>query len=69
MLSLGAYSTYRCTLKRICTVELFSNKRTNETILIRHKSVDEMLSCIENELENCVSVEIEVMRFCVPSTI
>ncbi|KAK1386346.1 hypothetical protein POM88_024081 [Heracleum sosnowskyi] len=39
-MALGAYSSYWRTLKRICTVQLFSNKRINETVLIRQKCVD-----------------------------
>ncbi|KAL8105735.1 hypothetical protein AgCh_029504 [Apium graveolens] len=46
-----AYSSYWRTLKRICTVELFSNKRINEKVSIRQKCVDQMLLWIEKEAE------------------
>ncbi|WOH13220.1 hypothetical protein DCAR_0832729 [Daucus carota subsp. sativus] len=66
-IALGAYSPYWRTLKRICTVELFSNKRINEAVLIRQKCVDEMLSWIEKHIEKGPSGEIEVIGFVFPA--
>ncbi|KAK1386341.1 hypothetical protein POM88_024076 [Heracleum sosnowskyi] len=67
-MALGAYSSYWRTLKRICTVQLFSNKRINETVLIRQKCVDVMLSWIEKEVEKDASGGIEVNKFVFPTS-
>ncbi|KAK1386343.1 hypothetical protein POM88_024078 [Heracleum sosnowskyi] len=67
-MALGAYSSYWRTLKRICTVQLFSNKRINETVLIRQKCVDVMLSWIEKEVEKGASGGIEVIKFVFPTS-
>ncbi|KAK1381327.1 hypothetical protein POM88_028071 [Heracleum sosnowskyi] len=42
-LTFGSYNTYWRTLRRICTSELFTNKKINDTVSIRHKYVDELL--------------------------
>ncbi|CAK9177232.1 unnamed protein product [Ilex paraguariensis] len=47
--ALAPYGTYWRVLKRIMTVEIIVNKRINETISIRRKCVDDMLSWIEKE--------------------
>ncbi|XP_074340503.1 cytochrome P450 76A2-like [Apium graveolens] len=66
-MALGAHSSYWRTLRRICTVELFSNKRINETALIRQKCVDEMLAWIEKEAKEGASGGIEVLKFVFPA--
>ncbi|KAL8116961.1 hypothetical protein AgCh_023223 [Apium graveolens] len=66
-MALGPYSSYWRTLKRICTVQLFSNRRINETVLIRQKCVDMMLSWIEKEVEKGASDGIEVIKFVFPT--
>ncbi|KAK1380565.1 Cytochrome P450, family 76, subfamily C, polypeptide 7 [Heracleum sosnowskyi] len=66
-MALGAYSSYWRTLRRICTVELFSTKRINETVFIRQKCVDKMLLWIEKEAEKGASGGIEVLRFVFPA--
>nr|AQY76214.1 cytochrome P450 [Thapsia garganica] len=66
-MALGIYSPYWRTLRRICTAELFSNKRLNETVLVRQKCVDEMLSWIEKEIEESATGEIEVKKFMFPA--
>lgn len=43
-IAFGPHGTYWRTLRRICSSELFSNKRINDTMLIRQKRVDELLS-------------------------
>ncbi|KAK1380564.1 Cytochrome P450, family 76, subfamily C, polypeptide 6 [Heracleum sosnowskyi] len=63
----GTYSPYWRTLRRICTVELFSSKRIKEAVLVRQKCVDEMLSWIGKEAEEGASGEIEVKRFLFPA--
>lgn len=65
--ALGAFSPYWRTLRRICNVKLFSNKRMNETVLVRQKCVDDMLSWIEKEVEEGAGGEIEVKSFLFPA--
>uniref|UniRef100_A0A5B6YTT0 Cytochrome P450 76A2-like n=1 Tax=Davidia involucrata TaxID=16924 RepID=A0A5B6YTT0_DAVIN len=48
-LSLAPYGTYWRVLRRICTVEMFVNRKINETVSIRRKCVNDMLSWIEKE--------------------
>ncbi|WOH13205.1 hypothetical protein DCAR_0832714 [Daucus carota subsp. sativus] len=54
-IAFGPYSVYWRTLRRICTSELFANKRLNETMMNRQKSVDEMLLWIQKEAERGTS--------------
>ncbi|KAK1380568.1 hypothetical protein POM88_027312 [Heracleum sosnowskyi] len=65
---LCAFSIYWRTLRRICTVELFSTKRISETVLIRQKCVDKMLLWIEKEAEKGANGGIEVLKFVFPAT-
>ncbi|WOH13218.1 hypothetical protein DCAR_0832727 [Daucus carota subsp. sativus] len=64
---LGKCSPYWRTLRRICTVELFSNKKINETVLVRQRCVNKMLSWIEKELVESATGEIEVKSFLFPA--
>ncbi|KAL2508692.1 Cytochrome [Forsythia ovata] len=48
-LGLAPYGVYWRVMRRICTVEMFVNKRINETVSIRRKCVDNMLLWIEKE--------------------
>uniref|UniRef100_A0A175YQ26 Cytochrome P450 n=1 Tax=Daucus carota subsp. sativus TaxID=79200 RepID=A0A175YQ26_DAUCS len=66
-MALGLYSPYWRTLRRICTVELFSNKRINEAVLVRQRCVNKMLSWIEKELVESATGEIEVKDFLFPA--
>ncbi|KAL8155952.1 hypothetical protein AgCh_001124 [Apium graveolens] len=66
-MALGAYSVYWRVLRRICTVELFSNRRISEQVLVRKKCVDSLLLWIENEVEKGANCEIEVMSFVFPT--
>ncbi|WOH13217.1 hypothetical protein DCAR_0832726 [Daucus carota subsp. sativus] len=66
-IALGAYSPYWRTMRRICNKEVFSNKRSNETVLVKKKCVDEMLKWIEKEVEESASGEIEVIEFVFPA--
>ncbi|XP_058108838.1 cytochrome P450 76A2-like [Magnolia sinica] len=60
-MALGQYGPYWRALRRICTTELFINRRLNETVSIRNKCVDDMLRWIAEEAEEKGSVE--VIRF------
>ncbi|KAK1381322.1 hypothetical protein POM88_028066 [Heracleum sosnowskyi] len=59
-LTFGSYNTYRRPLRRICTSELFTNKKINDTVSIRHKCVDELLLWIQHEVETSASSKIVV---------
>ncbi|KAL2544402.1 Cytochrome [Forsythia ovata] len=48
-LAMAPYGVYWRVMRRICTVEMFVNKRINETVSIRRKCVDNMLLWIEKE--------------------
>ncbi|KAK2983747.1 hypothetical protein RJ640_024100, partial [Escallonia rubra] len=48
-LALAPYGTHWRFLRRMCTVEMFVNKRINETVSIRRKSVNDMVLRIEKE--------------------
>nr|WMZ41219.1 cytochrome P450 family 76 subfamily G polypeptide 4 [Ipomoea batatas] len=47
--ALAQYGTYWRVLRRICTVEMFTTKKINETASIRRKCVDDMISWVEKE--------------------
>ncbi|KAL8105714.1 cytochrome P450 76A2-like [Apium graveolens] len=66
-IAFGPCSTYWRTLRRVCTSELFANKRINDTMLIRQKSVDELLSWIDNELEKGASSGVVLRQFVFPA--
>ncbi|KAL8105589.1 cytochrome P450 76A2-like isoform X2 [Apium graveolens] len=66
-IAFGSSSTYWRTLRRICTSEIFANKRINDTVLIRQKRVDELLSWIENEVEKSAGGRIVVRDFVFPT--
>ncbi|KAK1380556.1 Cytochrome P450, E-class, group I [Heracleum sosnowskyi] len=66
-IAFGSCSTYWRTLRRICTSELFANKRINDTMLIRQKSVDELLSWIDNEVEKGASGGLVLRNFVFPA--
>ncbi|XP_070046469.1 cytochrome P450 76A2-like [Nicotiana tomentosiformis] len=60
-LALAPYGTYWRMLRRICTTEMFTNKRINETVHLRRKCIDYMLQWIDkeaNSLENGKGVEV-----------
>ncbi|CAI9778858.1 unnamed protein product [Fraxinus pennsylvanica] len=48
-MALAPYGIYWRLMRRICTVELFVNKRINETVVVRQKCVDNMLLWIEKK--------------------
>nr|XP_009785656.1 PREDICTED: cytochrome P450 76A1-like isoform X1 [Nicotiana sylvestris] len=64
-MALAPYGNYWRLQRRICTVEMFVNKRINETVQIRRKSMDKMLQWIEKQsnLENVDRSGIEVTRY------
>lgn len=66
-MAFGAYNTYWRTLRRICTSELFANKKINDTMSIRQKCVDELLLWIEHELEKGAGSKIVVRDFVFPA--
>ena len=65
-IAFGVDGTYWRTLRRICTSELFSNKRIKETIMVRQKSVDELMLWIEKEAQKG-STGIVVRQFVYPA--
>ncbi|KAL2481277.1 Cytochrome [Abeliophyllum distichum] len=48
-LALAPYGVYWRVMRRLCTVEMFVNKRINETEYVRRKCIDNMLLWIEKE--------------------
>ncbi|KAL8105719.1 hypothetical protein AgCh_029492 [Apium graveolens] len=66
-MALGSHNTYWRTLKRICTTELFANKKINDTMSIRKKRVDELLLWIEHDIEKSPTNKIEVRDFVFPA--
>nr|BAC53892.1 cytochrome P450 [Petunia x hybrida] len=63
-LVLAPYGTYWRVLRRICTVEMFTNKRINETAHLRQKCIDSMLQWIDKEAKSMKKGSgIEVARF------
>ncbi|CAI9760629.1 unnamed protein product [Fraxinus pennsylvanica] len=48
-LALAPYGVYWRVMRRLCTVEMFVNKRINETVSVRRKCIDNMLLWIEKE--------------------
>ncbi|KAA8518635.1 hypothetical protein F0562_016109 [Nyssa sinensis] len=63
-MALAPYGTYWHVLRRICTVEMLVNKRINETVSIRRKCVDNMLSWIVKEADALAEVRsIQVACF------
>ncbi|XAR69695.1 hypothetical protein NMG60_11001392 [Bertholletia excelsa] len=49
-LAIGKYGTYWRIIRRICTVELLVNKRINESVALRQKCIDNMVSWIEQDV-------------------
>ncbi|CAK9165545.1 unnamed protein product [Ilex paraguariensis] len=49
--ALAPYGSYWRVLRRICTVEMLTNKRINETVPIRRKCIKDLLKWIENEAD------------------
>nr|GMD88137.1 cytochrome P450 76A2-like [Ipomoea batatas] len=62
--ALAQYGTYWRVLRRICTVEMFTTKKINETASIRRKCVDDMISWVEKEArESDKGKGVHVARF------
>ncbi|KAG9134603.1 hypothetical protein Leryth_000936 [Lithospermum erythrorhizon] len=51
-LVLAPYGTHWRVLRRLCTVEMFVQKKINETESVRRKCIDDMLLWIEEETNN-----------------
>lgn len=66
-MSLSSYNIYWRTLRRICTIELFTTKRINETMLVRQNCVDDMLLWIEREVQSCENSAIAVTHYVFPA--
>ncbi|XP_057504579.1 cytochrome P450 76A2-like [Actinidia eriantha] len=49
-LALACYGPYWRVLRRICTVEMLVVKRVNETVPVRRKCIDDLLSWIESQV-------------------
>ncbi|KAL7264904.1 hypothetical protein ACSBR1_002791 [Camellia fascicularis] len=63
-LALAPYGTYWRVLRRICTVEMLVVKRINETVPVRRKCVDNMLTWIEEQSSSLDGARgIHVARF------
>lgn len=62
--ALAQYGPYWRVLRRICTVEMFTAKKINETASIRRKCVDDMIAWIEKESSKAIPGEgVHVARF------
>ncbi|KAJ9174830.1 hypothetical protein P3X46_013431 [Hevea brasiliensis] len=48
-LAVGQFSPYWRMLRRLCSMEMMSNKRINETASIRRKCIDQMIRSIEDD--------------------
>ncbi|GAA0186108.1 oxygenase [Lithospermum erythrorhizon] len=64
-LALAPYGSFWRMLRRICTVEMFVQKKINETESFRRKCVDDMMLWIEEEANNVMEEGggIQVTRF------
>lgn len=51
-LSLAPYGTYWRVMKRVMTVEMLVNRRINDTVPVRRKCIDRLVSWIEEEANN-----------------
>lgn len=51
-ISLAPYGTYWRVMKRVMTTEMLVNKRINDTVSVRRKCVDHLVSWIEEEANN-----------------
>ncbi|KAF8006774.1 hypothetical protein BT93_K0936 [Corymbia citriodora subsp. variegata] len=49
-LAIGRYGSYWKVLRRLCSAELLTNKRINETALLRQKCVENMVIYLEEEM-------------------
>ncbi|KAJ9134885.1 hypothetical protein P3X46_032130 [Hevea brasiliensis] len=48
-LAVGQFGPYWRTLRRLCSMEMMTNKRINETVSIRRKCIDQMIRSIEDD--------------------
>ncbi|CAI9262936.1 unnamed protein product [Lactuca saligna] len=63
-LALAPYGMYWRVLRKICTVEMLVAKRINESIAVRRRCVDDMLTWIEKEADSSESgTGIHVAKF------
>lgn len=61
-MGVGSFGPYVRALRRICTVEMFSNKKISETVCIRQKCLTDTCSWIEKQVD-CSEGGIEVKKF------
>lgn len=67
-IAFSSYSIYWRTLRRICSIEIFTNKKIKETVLIRQKCVDDMVLWIEEKIKTgATSSGIVVTQFVFPT--
>ncbi|KAL8105721.1 hypothetical protein AgCh_029494 [Apium graveolens] len=66
-LPFGSYNTSWRTMRRICTSELFTNKKINATMPLRQKRVNELLLWIEHEVKRSGTSKIAVRDFVSPA--
>lgn len=66
-LSLAPYGNYWRVMKRVMTVEMLVNKRINDTVSVRRKCINDMVSWIQEEANNNIGKEdwvgIQVSHF------
>ncbi|XP_019152629.1 PREDICTED: cytochrome P450 76A2-like [Ipomoea nil] len=62
-LALAPYGAFWRVLRRICSAEMFTGRKMNDTAAIRRKSVDDMLMWIEKEAIAAGRGGVEVARF------
>lgn len=60
-MGVGSFGLYGRALRRICTVEMLSNKKINETVCIRQKCATDMCWWIEKQVD-CSEGGIEVKK-------
>nr|GMC90460.1 cytochrome P450 76A2-like [Ipomoea batatas] len=62
-LALAPYGAFWRVLRRVCSAEMFTSRKMNDTAAIRRKSVDDMLMWIEKEASIAGRRGVEVARF------
>ncbi|OVA03229.1 Cytochrome P450 [Macleaya cordata] len=60
---LGEYGPYWRMLRRLCTTELFSRKRINDTAPLRRRCVDKLIKWISDEANKETGNSVELARF------
>ncbi|KAL5976443.1 hypothetical protein ACLOJK_020775 [Asimina triloba] len=62
-MALAQYGPYWRLLRRLCTTQLFVNRRLNETITVRKKCVEDMVKSIAEEAQKNSSVDLNTFVY------